>query len=59
MEENVMAEINLLKEKICALRKLVEDEMLLDNNDKEKLLMLSTELDKLIYEYFLDSRKTG
>lgn len=54
-----MAEINLLKEKICALRKLVEDEMLLDNNDKEKLLMLSTELDKLIYEYFLDSRKTG
>lgn len=54
-----MAEVNILKEKICALRKMLEDEMLLDNSDKEKLLMLSTELDKLIYEFFLDSRKTG
>jgi hypothetical protein len=54
-----MVEENTLKEKISVLRKMVEEEMLLDNNDKEKLLLLSTELDKLIYEFFLDSRKIG
>lgn len=54
-----MIDVGTLKEKICILRKLVEDEMLSDNYDKEKLLKLSTELDKLIYEFLLDDRKTG
>lgn len=54
-----MADIAKLKKKICLLRKMVEDEYLLENCDSDKLLRLSRELDKLIFEFYICSRKTG
>ena len=50
-----MVEACTLKDKISVLRKMVEDEYIKEDNDKEKLLRLSTELDKLIYEFFMSN----
>lgn len=48
-----MVEVCTLKDKICLLRKMVEEEYLKDSEDKDKLLKLSNELDKLIFEFFI------
>ncbi len=48
-----MSDLCTLKNKICILRKMVEDEYLLEDYDSEKLLYLSKELDKLIFEFFV------
>lgn len=54
-----MVDACTLKDKICILRKLVEDEYLQEDNNNEKLLKLSTELDKLIYEFFISDEGEG